>query len=241
MPMTSILTIDTATDNCSVALRYNQQLITRAHQGARQHTARVLPMVDELLLEASLSIADLDVIAVTTGPGSFTGLRIGVSIAQGLAYSCDVPIISLDTLEVMTTRFAARTKSSNNVIVALLDARMGDVTWSSYRVDEGGSLCILQSSTLSPLGQLVDYINSVSEPLDCIGSGCELLQDANHCDLPKTVTLHPEMYPDAASMVDLATARFHSEKYSSASDISPDYFRTEINWQKRRLIRQIKV
>ncbi len=81
-----ILAIDTATENCSVALLVNDQVISRSEVAPRDHTKKVLPMVDEVLKEAGLTLQDLDALAFGRGPGSFTGVRIGIGIAQGLPF-----------------------------------------------------------------------------------------------------------------------------------------------------------
>ena len=93
-----LLALDTATESCSVALRIDGDVRVRRHPGARQQTAVVLPMVQSLLAEAGLSLAQLDAIACTQGPGAFTGVRVGVSVAQGLAFGAGLPVIGVSTL-----------------------------------------------------------------------------------------------------------------------------------------------
>ena len=90
--MANILAIDTTTSSCSAALSAENELITRCNIAERSHTKLILPMIDEVLSKSSLTLDNLDYIAFTAGPGSFTGIRIGFGIVQGLAYGANIPV-----------------------------------------------------------------------------------------------------------------------------------------------------
>ena len=128
--MTSFLTIETSTPACSVALQVGSAVTYRYSQEPRSHTKLVMGMVSELLSQAGITVADLDAIGVTVGPGSFTGLRIGFATAQGLAFAADLPVVAVSTLETMVATFLRSQAKQNNYrdksIVAMLDARMGE-------------------------------------------------------------------------------------------------------------------
>ena len=103
-----ILAIETATSRCSVALCYQAHTYTRDQVGNNVHSKVLLGMVSEVLAQAGISASGIDAVAVGQGPGSFTGLRIGVGVAQGIAYGADVPMVgisSLDALAVISIRF----------------------------------------------------------------------------------------------------------------------------------------
>lgn len=96
-----ILALDTATERCSVALLVGNTVYSRSEIAPRDHTKKVLPMVDEVLKEAGVTLQELDALAFGRGPGSFTGVRIGIGIAQGLAFGADLPMIGISTLAAM--------------------------------------------------------------------------------------------------------------------------------------------
>ncbi|MEO6925678.1 MAG: tRNA (adenosine(37)-N6)-threonylcarbamoyltransferase complex dimerization subunit type 1 TsaB, partial [Rhodanobacter sp.] len=94
----NLLAIETATEACSVALIHGNELISRTEIAPRRHTELVLPMADDLLAEAGIGRHALDAIAVGRGPGAFTGVRLGVSLAQGMALALDLPVITISSL-----------------------------------------------------------------------------------------------------------------------------------------------
>jgi len=126
-----ILALDTATEACSVALAVGDSVLSDSVISPRGHTARILPMVREVLAEAGLTLGDLDGLAWGCGPGSFTGLRIGTSVVQGLALARDLPVVAVSNLE-MLAEGAWREQGAESVLAAL-DARMGEVYWSAFR------------------------------------------------------------------------------------------------------------
>lgn len=133
--MPIILAIETSSELASCALLSGAHLYSRESGGVRTHSQAVLPMVQELLLEAGVKLADVDAIAFGAGPGSFTGVRTACGVAQGLAYGADLPVVPLVTLEAMAEACRARTGATE--VLAVLDARMGEVYWAQYRYDGG--------------------------------------------------------------------------------------------------------
>ena len=133
--MPIILAIETSSELASCALLTNDRLAFRESSGVRTHSQSVLPMVQELLGEAGMKLADCDAVAFGAGPGSFTGVRTACGVAQGLAFGADLPVVPLVTLEAMAQACRARTGASE--VLAVLDARMGEVYWAQYRFDNG--------------------------------------------------------------------------------------------------------
>ncbi|CAG0985689.1 partial tRNA threonylcarbamoyladenosine biosynthesis protein TsaB, partial [Gammaproteobacteria bacterium] len=121
-----ILALDTSTEFLSLALWQDGGVAVREMLAGQKHSELVLPLVRELLDEAGLQRADLDGIAFGMGPGSFTGLRIGCGVAQGLAYGANLPVVGVCTLEALAQQAGA------DRVIACLDARMNEVYHAAY-------------------------------------------------------------------------------------------------------------
>ena len=127
-----ILAIDTSTDCLSLALLRDDKIIGRFHRRSHmRHSTLLVPMIDKLVKKARLKIRDIDCFAISVGPGSFTGLRIGVTTVKGLAYSLNKPIVAVPTLDVI----ARNVKNFKGVICPVLDARKNKVYSCFYRSD----------------------------------------------------------------------------------------------------------
>ncbi|HED40783.1 MAG TPA: tRNA (adenosine(37)-N6)-threonylcarbamoyltransferase complex dimerization subunit type 1 TsaB, partial [Chromatiales bacterium] len=132
-----LLAIDTATEACSAALSINGEISERYEIAPRQHATLILPMIDSLLSEAGITLAQMDAIAFGRGPGAFTGVRIGVGVVQGLAFSIERPVVPVSSLAAMAYGAMAKFNATN--VLAGIDARMGEVYWGAYqRSSDGG-------------------------------------------------------------------------------------------------------
>jgi len=129
-----LLAIETATESCSVALVCADRLLLRAEVAPRRHAELLLPMCDEVLAEAGLARNALDAIAVGRGPGAFTGVRLGVAAAQGMALALDVPIVPVSSLAAL----AMHAPDDEATILATIDARMGEVYAGVFRRTDDG-------------------------------------------------------------------------------------------------------
>lgn len=144
----TILAIETSTHACSVALEHAGQVISRHELAARRHGELLLPWVEALLKEADIKVADLDAIAVSRGPGAFTGVRIGVAAAQGLAMAYSLPAVTVSSLAVCA-QGAYRLTGARQQLVAF-DARMGELYWAEVLVEEAGQLRLQHESVIAP-------------------------------------------------------------------------------------------
>jgi tRNA threonylcarbamoyladenosine biosynthesis protein TsaB len=159
-----LLALETSTESCSVALRVGGEVRVLRHAGAREQTAHVLPMVQAVVAEAGLRLQDLDAGACAQGPGAFTGVRVAVSVAQGLAFGAQLPAIGVSTLAALALQavreaadcekgvgdiFARKNDSDPfffkdpAFVLPLLDARMGELYAGAYRVDDDGLVSAL--------------------------------------------------------------------------------------------------
>lgn len=134
--MATILQLETATQTCSVALSVNGRTIALKEETAQNiHAGSLTLFIEEVMQTAALEYKQLDAIAVSKGPGSYTGLRIGVSTAKGLCFALDKPLIAVDTLKIMANGFLQGNVGYTGLVCPMIDARRMEVYTSIYRAD----------------------------------------------------------------------------------------------------------
>lgn len=143
-----LLALETATEACSVALWIDGAVVERHELAPRRHAELLLPMVDAVLAEAGISRRALDAIAVGRGPGAFTGVRLAIAVAQGLALALDRPVVPVSTLAALA--MAAAQDAGAAPILAAIDARMGEVYAGCFRADAQGLVEPIDAEVLAP-------------------------------------------------------------------------------------------
>jgi tRNA threonylcarbamoyladenosine biosynthesis protein TsaB len=142
-----ILGLDAATEACSVSLWCDGAEIGRSSESGKSSAAQILSMIDQCLAEAQQGLAALDAIAASIGPGAFTGVRISVAVAQGLAFGADLPVIPITTLEALAFQIL---QTEGGRAMACLDARMGEVYWGCFAADAVQGLRASIAPAVSP-------------------------------------------------------------------------------------------
>jgi tRNA threonylcarbamoyladenosine biosynthesis protein TsaB len=164
-----ILAVDTATTSCSVAVVNHTSICAELTTHKKQtHSKHLMPLIDSVLKSAGFHIGDLDGFAVTVGPGSFTGLRIGIATIKGIASAVDKPAVGVSSLETLAWQCSHRSR----LICPLLDARKAEVYGATYRFSEDR---LIQQTPACAVGPGA-FVREIMEPCVFIGSGAQLYQ-----------------------------------------------------------------
>lgn len=215
----NILALDTSTEFLSVALQCGGRTLARHFHAGQSHSQQILPTVRELLDEANADTGDLHAIVFGAGPGSFTGLRIGCGVAQGLAYGASLPVLGISTL------MALAEASGHSRVVACLDARMGEVYHAVYERNGAGWLTVMQPGLYKP-----DQLPAI-EGYDWagVGNGWAVYADQLHgCYGGQIGVTMPEQYPEARAMLTLALPQLEAGQGVPAAEAAPVYIRNRV-------------
>ncbi|AOV97212.1 tRNA N6-adenosine(37)-N6-threonylcarbamoyltransferase complex dimerization subunit TsaB [Edwardsiella hoshinae] len=226
---TRILAIDTATEACSVALWNNGASLAQFELCPREHTQRILPMVQQILAEAGLTLAQLDALAFGRGPGSFTGVRIGIGIAQGLALGADLPLLGISTLATMA-QGAWRLTAANQVLSAI-DARMGEVYWGEYRRTADGVWQGEASEAVLSPQQVTERVAALQGEWATVGTGWQTYP-AMAADSSLLLRDGQMLLPHAEDMLPLALHAWQTGAVLAVEQAQPVYLRNEVTWKK---------
>ncbi len=217
-----ILAIDTATEQCSVALRDDTKTVTRSFLSAREHADRLLPMIDEVLAEAGLSIGELSALAFGRGPGAFTGVRIATAAVQGLAVGAGLPVIGISDLAAIAQQHAR----NNTSVLACMDARMGEVYWAVFRFDEQGRCHALTPERVSSPEALVADLAAQRDLLSAAGSGFAAYPQLRAAFA--ALQIDDKALPHALQIAELAAVEFLAGRLGNVRDATPSYIRNRV-------------
>lgn len=213
--MSLILNIETATKNCSVSLSNNGNLITYreiAEQGY-SHAEKLHVFIEEVLLEANIQFGDLKAVAVSQGPGSYTGLRIGVSAVKGLCYALNIPMIALDTLSVL----AHQIQIKEGLIIPMIDARRMEV-YSAVFDSQYQKIIETQAEIITE-----ESFNAYDETIYFLGDSAtkckEVLKQSNH------IFMEDIVYPSSKDMARLGFEKFNENDFVDVAYFEPLYLK----------------
>jgi tRNA threonylcarbamoyladenosine biosynthesis protein TsaB len=229
-----ILAVETATGACSVALSNGSETYTRYSEQARAHSELAMGMVDAVLAESRCNVLDIEGLGVTIGPGSFTGLRIGFSIVQGLAFALDLKVAPVSTLKTLVATYQrSRADARKSVYLAALDARMGQFAVGVYRWN-GEQLTIEKRDCLLSASAVYALINQL-QPTALIGETEKLLA-AQENDIAANSMEVSEVYPHALDLYELAAEQHRLGLSVPIEEIELCYLRGTEAWTKRTRI-----
>lgn len=231
--MHSVLAIDTTTAACSAALRHRGEVISRFRLASREHTRLLLPMVNELLEEGGICLNQLDALAFTHGPGSFTGIRIGFGVVQGLAFGADIPVCPVSSLETLALTGIRKQESAQEpcIVMPMFDARMDEVYWAQFEWRDGQLTRLYEDSLSAP------------EDLPVTPSSLAIHGFGDGWNYAQRIAISPtfvnrETLPDAVDVLTLAMPQIVRGDVQAVIGVQPLYLRDKVTWKKRQRLRE---
>ncbi len=228
--MVNLLALDTSTDACSVALQTNDGIREIHEVIPRRHNQLIFSMLQGLLGEGGLGTLAIDAVVYAQGPGSFTGLRVCASAAQGLCYAAGLPAIAVTSLEGLAwTALREGLVEEGDCFLSTLDAQIGELYWSLCRITNGRVVVITGPQVCKPAA--VTLAGGDVE-LSIIGSG------GHYCDsLPPSLrsrvsAVHADLLPRARDLFPAAGVSWRNGQIQRAHEVAPLYVRDEISWKK---------
>lgn len=219
-----LLAIDTATEACSAALLIGDDVIERSEIAPRRHAELILPMIESLLGEAGISRRQIDAIAVGRGPGAFTGVRLAISVAQGLALGLDIPVVPVSSLAALAQDAPADIPAP---ILAVIDARMGEVYAGTFLRGADAMVAPIGLESVGPASRLV--LPKVSRHWSIVGSGWGAYRDALSAHLPEPpVFADGTRFPQARAIARLAAPQLAAGRGVAAEFALPVYLRDKV-------------
>lgn len=215
--MANLLCIETATTNCSVALGINGECVAiREFDSPKySHAEQLHDFIQAVLKEAKLTFKDLDAVAVSKGPGSYTGLRIGVSAAKGICFAMDLPLISVPTLHVLAKQLKV---SEGELIIPMLDARRMEVYTQVFdgfhtAISETEAL-VLEDTSFKELAK--------NQKLHFIGNGVEKFKEISQHE---KFQYYPNKAVSSKEMVQLSYEKYQQKQFEDAAYFEPYYLK----------------
>ncbi|RLB59563.1 MAG: tRNA (adenosine(37)-N6)-threonylcarbamoyltransferase complex dimerization subunit type 1 TsaB [Deltaproteobacteria bacterium] len=220
-----LLAVDTATQHTVAGLLHQQRLVGRLERAGRRHSRYLFELVDQLLAGAGIGPAELGALGVGRGPGSFTGVRVGMSWAKTLALSCDIPLVGVSTLEVLAV---GQQEAGHTLVVPVVDALKGQVYAARYYLSGSQPPQVISTPAAWNPRQLAAELAASSEPVWMAGSGLlryrEIFAESlgRHLLTPRQESAH---VPRGDWLARLAAARLVRQGPDDRHHLEPDYCR----------------
>ena len=216
-----LLALETATGACSAAVLVGDQVIERYQWAPRGHADLILPMLEAVLAEAGLSLGQLDALAVGRGPGAFTGVRIAIAVAQGIAFAADLPVAPISTLAALAWEVNRR-QGVDRIAVAL-DARLEEVYWGTYQAAADGGMRLLGEERVCRPEQ-----TTLPDAGEWVGAGSGWALYADRLSRPTLGTWWSDYGPTATAVARLGALAYRRGETVGADQVLPVYLRDEV-------------
>ncbi len=214
-----ILGFDTSSTACSVALLIDDKVSALHRIMPMQQAQSLLPMIEELLLSNKITLDQLDAIAFGCGPGSFTGVRIAASVAQGLAYALELPVIPVSSLAALAQ--AAYENLQWEKLLVAIDARMQEAYWGAYYIHQQGLAVLINQEVVSTPKEIF----SLEDDFYGVGNAWDIYKN-KIIYLPRAVDV--TQLPTAKAILTLAQVKYKNSEWVHARDALPVYLRETV-------------
>lgn len=217
-----LLAFETSTEACSVAVHVDGNLLERFELAPRRHAELALPWAEQLLAEAGITRKQLDAVAVGRGPGAFTGVRLAIGLAQGIAFGLDVPVLAVSTLQVLALRAPADAPH----VLACIDARMGEVYAAAYERRDGQLIELAAERVCAPEAL---ELPGAAQDWYAVGTGMAAAEDVLQRQLAARLRgVDAAALPHAADVVALALPAFVRGEAIAPERVEPAYLRNNV-------------
>lgn len=223
----NLLALDTSSLACAAGARFGEKLAIRHEERPREHTRILMPMLRDVLDDAGLSVGELDAVVLGNGPGSFIGMRIASSVAQGIAFGAGIPVVPVSSLAAV----AAAAGAPAETVVVTQDAHMQQVYLGIYQIGADGLPTSLMPERLQPQ-QEIDELRNYPDAI-AAGAGWQrypALLDANNDRLGSVSEV---LYPSAGPLLALGAAAYRAGRAIAADDVDPAYLRSKVAQKPR--------
>ncbi len=219
-----ILAVETSTDACSAALFIDGGIQEEYALQPREHTKLILPMIDRLMSAAQLKPQQLDAVALSRGPGSFTGVRIAAGVVQGIAFGADLPVVPVSTLAAIAQDFFNKHHHAELAFTAM-DARMAEIFWATYRKNQLGLAELIGREAVTPAAAVV-FPDSAGFG---VGSGWAVYADVLSERLgSRVLAIAADFGPRAAAVAQLGAYGFAGGLAVAVEQAMPVYLRDKV-------------
>lgn len=217
-----LLALDTSSLACTVGVMVDNDIAIRHEEQPREHTKILMPMIRDTLAEADVKLRDLDAIVLGNGPGSFIGMRIAASVAQGLAFGSDLQIVPVSSMAAV----AADAGQGGDIVAVAQDAHMREVYLGVYRIDADGLPQAAVAERLNPqapIDELADYGAVI-----VAGFGWQRYPELLTANRSRVARVSDSLYPRAEQLLSLGAAAFAAGNALAPEAVTPAYLRQKV-------------